>query len=147
VEHGKKRNDLAIEKGRFQELTDQFPLRSLRTRMAHKKAMAAADRLAVRDEESLSVDERDYLETLSLLIENYESTHDTVDLSALAPADILKHLMEEHAMTTTALGKLIGSKGIGPEILTGKRNLSKVRMMILAKHFSVEPAVFLPAIS
>jgi HTH-type transcriptional regulator/antitoxin HigA len=134
---------IAIEKGRYYELMEQFPLRPLRNKTAYKQAMAAADELAIRDERSLTVDERDYLETLCLLIENYESTHNVVDLSDLQPIDVLKHLMDAHNMTTTALGKLIGSKGVASEILSGKRDLSKSHMMTLAKHFGVEPAVFL----
>src|SRR5260221_3478327 len=114
-----------IEKGRYYELIEQFPLRPLRNKTAYKKAMSAADQLAIRDERSLTLDERDYLETLSLLIENYESTHNFIDFSNLQPIDVLKHLMEAHSMTTTALGKLIGSKGVASEILSGKRDLSK----------------------
>ena len=121
----------------------EFPLRPLRSKAAYKKAMVAADKLAVRDERSLTADERDYLETLSLLIESYQNEHDIVDLSALQPVEVLKHLMEQHEMTISALGKLIGSKGVASEILSGKRDLSKSHMMTLAKHFGVEPAVFL----
>src|SRR6184192_247994 len=84
------------------------PLRPLRSKASYKRAMVAADRLAVRDEKSLSADERDYLETLSLLIESYEDQHDAIDLSGLRPADVLKHLMEEREMTISALGKVIG---------------------------------------
>lgn len=138
------RMNLAIEKNRYQELIEQFPLRPLRSKAAHKRAMAAADQLAVRDEASLTADERDYLETLSLLIENYENTHDAIDLSSLRPADVLRHLMEGHGMTISELGKLIGSKGNASEILAGKRDLSKSHMMTLAKHFGVGPAVFFP---
>jgi HTH-type transcriptional regulator/antitoxin HigA len=137
---------LAIDKSRYQELIDKFPLRPLRSKAAYKRAMAAADRLAVRDEPSLNADERDYLETLSLLIESYEEQHEAVDLSGLRPLDVLKHLMEQHEMTISALGKVIGSKGVASEILSGKRELSKTHMMTLARHFAVEPAVFLKSV-
>ena len=66
-----------------------------------------------------------------------------IDLSALKPVDVLKHLMDAHDMSTTALGKLIGSKGVASEILSGKRGFSKSQMVTLAKHFGVEPALFL----
>jgi HTH-type transcriptional regulator/antitoxin HigA len=137
---------LAIEKSRYYELIEHFPLRPLRSKVSYRRAMAAADELAVRDERSLSADERDYLETLSLLIENYENMHNVVDLSSLDPVDVLKHLMDAHNMTTTALGKLIGSKGIASEILSGKRDISKSHMIKIAKHFGVEPAVFLQSL-
>jgi antitoxin component HigA of HigAB toxin-antitoxin module len=48
--------------------------------------------------------------------------------------------------TTSELGKLIGSKGVASEILSGKRDLSKSHMTTLAKRFGVEPAVFLDPI-
>jgi len=135
---------LAVEKSRYLELIDDFPLRPLRSKAAYKRAMVAADRLAVRDEKSLTADERDYLETLALLIESYENLHEGIDLSRLRPADVLRHLMDERDMTVTDLGKVIGSKGVASEILSGKRDLSKSHMMTLARHFAVEPAVFLP---
>jgi len=50
--------------------------------------------------------------------------------------------MDAHNMTISALGKLIGSKGVASEILSGKRGLSKSHMTILAKHFGVEPGSF-----
>jgi HTH-type transcriptional regulator/antitoxin HigA len=137
---------LSIEKSRYQELIDEFPLRPLRSKAAYKCAMAAADRLAVQDEKSLTADERDYLETLSLLIESYEAQHDVMDFSGLRPADVLRHLMEEREMTVSSLGKVIGSKGVASELLSGKRELSKSHVMTLAKHFAVEPSVFLPSI-
>ena len=137
---------LSIEKSRYQELIDEFPLRPLRSKAAYKRAMSTADRLAVREEKSLTADERDYLETLSLLIESYEDQHNVIDLSGLRPADVLKHLMEQHEMTISGLGKLIGSKGVASEILSGKRELSKAHMMTLARHFAVEPAVFLQSV-
>jgi HTH-type transcriptional regulator / antitoxin HigA len=136
---------LAIKKIRYQQLIEEFPLRPLRSKTAYKRAMAAADRLAVRDEKSLTADERDYLETLSLLIESYEDQHERIDFSRLQPADVLKHLMDQRDMTVSQLGKIIGSKGVASEILNGKRELSKTHMMTLAKHFAVEPAVFLPS--
>lgn len=136
---------MVIEKTRYHELIEAFPLRPLRSKTAYKRAMAAADQLAVKEEKSLTADERDYLETLSLLIESYENQHERVDLSRLKAADVLKHLMDEQDMTVTELGKVIGSKGIASEILSGKRDLSKSHMMSLAKHFAVEPAVFLPS--
>src|SRR5438445_4543429 len=94
----------AIWNTRYHELIEEFPLRPLRSKTAYKRAMAAAGRLAVRDEKSLTTDERDYLETLSLLIESYENQHERIDLSRLQPADVLKHLMEERDMTVSQLG-------------------------------------------
>src|SRR5205807_612538 len=80
----------------------------------------------------LTPDESDYLDTLSLLVDAYESKHAAVDTSTLDPVTVLKHLMEQHDMTTSDLGRLIGSKGVASEILRGKRSLSKSHMLKLA---------------
>ncbi len=47
-------------------------------------------------------------------------------------------------MTTSDLGRLIGSKGVASEILNGKRQLSRMHVLKLAAHFHVDPGTFLP---
>jgi antitoxin component HigA of HigAB toxin-antitoxin module len=51
--------------------------------------------------------------------------------------------MDEHGMTVSDLGRVIGSKGNASEILSGKRQLSKAQMFKLADHFGVQAGLFL----
>jgi len=56
---------------------------------------------------------------------------------------MLKHLMEEHQLTVTDLGRVIGSQSNASLILRGKRAISKRVMRPLGEHFHVSPGVFL----
>src|SRR5690242_8484355 len=123
--------------GRYLELVQQFALRPLRTSGDYQRAVEILDRLASFREGSLTVDEQDYMDTLSLLVAEYDTQHEAIDTSAVDPIDVLKHLMEENDMNTSDLGKLLGSKGIASEILNGKRSLSKSHMGVLAERFNV----------
>jgi HTH-type transcriptional regulator/antitoxin HigA len=127
---------------RYLELVQQFPLRPLHTKADHQRALALVDQFAVVKEGSLSPGEQDYFETLVLLVDDYESRNDPVDTSHVDPIEVLKHLMEEHGMNTTDLGKLFGSKGIASEVLNGKRELSKSHIAALAERFAVGAGVF-----
>ena len=104
-------------------------------------AQCLADRLAVLDRPTR--DQADYLETLSLLIENYEDTHHAIDLSKLDPIGTLRFLMDQHDMNASDLGRLLGNRQIGSAILRSKRQLSKTHIQKLCEHFAVSADVFL----
>jgi HTH-type transcriptional regulator/antitoxin HigA len=91
----------------------------------------------------LSAGQREYLETLTVLMEAYEDEHHRIDTSSLSPVEMLKFLMDQHDMTAADLGKLIGSPSLASMILSGERELSKAKIMLFARHFGVEPGVFL----
>jgi HTH-type transcriptional regulator/antitoxin HigA len=124
------------------KLVAEFPLRPLRTEADYLRALEVLDRLAPCEERSLSSDERDYIQTLALLVEEYERKHASVLSTDVDPVEVLKHLMEENDMTTSDLGRLLGSKGIASEILNGKRALSKSHMTTLADRFHVDVGLF-----
>lgn len=127
----------------FQRLNELLPLRPIADDTHLETASEMADRLAVLARRS--ADQEDYLETLSLLIETYEEKHHPVTSGELDPRETLEYLLEEHEMSASDLGRLLGQRQLGAKILSGARNLSKAHIQKLAKHFSVSPAVFLPA--
>jgi HTH-type transcriptional regulator/antitoxin HigA len=102
-----------------------------------------ADHLAIQVEGSLEKGEQDYLDTLSLLIEEYDRAHRPAGQKKLNGIDILRHLMEANEMSVSSLGKLLGSKGVASEILSGKRSLSKNHMLKLAARFNLDAGAFL----
>ena len=126
-------------------LVREFPLRPIRNQREYNKAVGIADRLAVRDEGTLSRGEQDYLDTLTLLIEAYDDEHFRIETGDLEPLDVLKHLMEQSGMRTADLGRLLGNRGLASLILNGHRALSKTHIRILSDHFKVEPGLFLTA--
>jgi len=126
----------------YRDLIDKMPLRPIKNKKDYAQATAMLDTLAIRRESSLSTDERDYLETLTLLVEDYDRKNEPLDLSGLTPIDVLHHLMEENDLNTSDLGRILGSKGVASEILNGKRSLSKRHMTTLAERFNVDISVF-----
>jgi HTH-type transcriptional regulator/antitoxin HigA len=104
--------------------------------------MKIAGHLATYDEGTLSRGEQDYLDTLTVLIEDYQRRH-PIDMPVVSPLAMLKHLMAEHDMNISDLGRVVGSQSNASLILSGKREISKRVMRILSRHFRVEPSAFL----
>jgi HTH-type transcriptional regulator/antitoxin HigA len=127
----------------YLELIRQFPLRPIRNHREYDAAAAVIDRLAVRPEGSLTPGERDYFETLTLLIQEYDERHFKLETARMAPLEALKYLMSESGMKPADLGRLLGNRPLASLILNSHRELSKTHIRILAEHFKVDPSLFL----
>jgi HTH-type transcriptional regulator/antitoxin HigA len=127
----------------YLELIGKFPLRPLRSEAEYDAAVAVLDRLAIRPEGSLDAGEQDYLDTLTLLVEAYDTEHHLIKRKPLAPLEMLKYLMQQSGMRTADLGKLLGNRGLASLILHGQRQLSKTHIRKLAAHFKVSTELFL----
>ena len=64
------------------------------------------------------------------------------ETSKHSPQEILEFLAEENGMSGSDLGRILGSRTLGPALLRGQRSLSKTHIKKLADHFSVSPALF-----
>ena len=126
---------------RYLDLIREFPLRPIRNQRVLDRAMKIAGSLATYDEGTLLPGEQDYLDTLTVLIEDFQRRH-PIDMPDVSPLAMLKHLMEQHDMNISDLGRIIGSQSNASLILSGKREISKRVMRLLSQHFGVEPAVF-----
>ena len=91
--------------------------------------------------DSLSVQERDYFEVLSKLIEDYESKWE--EEKKVSPRELLKFLMEQNDLTQTDLIPEFGTSSRASEFLTGKRSLSLPQILKLAKRFKLAPTAFI----
>jgi HTH-type transcriptional regulator / antitoxin HigA len=87
-------------------------------------------------------DQQKYMDIIELTITAYDEKHpiDTSDISGL---DVLKSILDEHKMTASDLGRLLGNRWLGSKILSGERELSKTHMKMLGEHFKLAPGVFL----
>jgi HTH-type transcriptional regulator/antitoxin HigA len=126
---------------RYLNLVRQFPLRPIRTKRDVDRALKIAGHLATFEEGTLPRGEQDYLDALTVFIEDFQRRN-PVDMPAVSPLAMLKHLMEEREMTISELGRVIGSQSNASLILSGKRAISKRVMRLLSEHFSVAPSVF-----
>lgn len=84
-----------------------------------------------------------YLDTLSILAESYEDETEGARPEGVTPLDVLRHLMEQHDMSTSDLGRLLGDRSLGSRILSGDRELSKSHIRTLCKHFNVSADLFI----
>jgi HTH-type transcriptional regulator/antitoxin HigA len=126
----------------YLSLVRRLPLRPIRGRRAHDQAMAMVRELAPADEGSLSLGEQDYLDALTVLIEDYDRRQEDDATAQASGLDVLKSLMEARAMTVGELGEVVGSQANASLILSGRRPMSKAVMVKLGEFFGVRPAVF-----
>ncbi len=111
----------------------------IHTKVEYKQSLAVAQKLAARKD--LTRLQQFYLESLANNIKAYEEKHFPIPKGD--PIEILKFLLDENGMNGSDLGRLLNQRQFGSKILNRKRKLSTRHIMILAKHFSVSPALFI----
>lgn len=127
-----------LVKGRWHELTEEFPLRPIRSDAELTRAIAAIDR--VTDIESPTIDEEDYRDVLADLIVAYEDEHEPEG----TPAEILRGMLDNRGVSQADVARGTGlSDATVSHILTGHRPPSRKAIVALAAYFKVDPAVFL----
>jgi HTH-type transcriptional regulator / antitoxin HigA len=85
-----------------------------------------------------------YLDALSDLVAVYEDEDFQPD--APTDAELLSHLMEARGVNQATLANdLDVAKSTVCDWLSGRRDLSRRQVMIVAKYFHVEPAAFMRA--
>ena len=124
-------------------LIREHPLRPIYDHRNYDEAAAMLDRLAVKPENSLTPGERDYFDTLTLLVQAYDDAHFKMPKRKMTPLEALKYVMSESGMTQKQLGDLLGNRALASLVLSGNRGLSKAHIRILSDHFRVEPGLFI----
>jgi HTH-type transcriptional regulator/antitoxin HigA len=125
---------------RYLELVCQVPLRPIRSEAELDSAIAMIDALLDLDERS--GDEEDYLDVLSDLVEKYEDENDP--MPTVASTEMLRFLIDNRATTQTEVATETGiAESTISEILAGKREMNRKHIEALARHFRVNPAVFM----
>lgn len=125
----------------YRRIRQRIPLGPLRTEADYTRAVAVLDEIVDEIGQQEAHPLADLAETLGLFIEAYEDTH--VPFSDSSASEILRTLMEEHALKQSDLSE-IGSQGVVSEILSGKRELNVRQITQLANRFGVSPALFMP---
>lgn len=127
----------------FDGLGRLHPLRPIADDVALENAREVADALAVLPKRT--ADQEDYLESLSVLMEHYENQAHPMEgkPSPPSPVEALRYLMEANGMSESDLGRLLGERSLGNAVLSGRRQLSKAHVRILADRFKVRADLFL----
>ncbi len=126
--------------GRFSELVARLPPRAIHDDTEYRNALEMINAVLARPK--LTKGQTEYVETWAVLVEAYEREHHSIDTIA-TPIETLQYLMDQASMTASDLGRLLGNRTLGSAILSGKRDLSKAHIRVLANHFKVEPGLFL----
>ena len=133
-----------LESDSYFRLVREFPLRPLR----RESELAEANRVALalvaaKPEDELDPGERDYLDALTVLIQDAERDALRALTRKVGPVELLRHLMEERGMSVSDLGRVIGSQPAASLILGGKRAISKAVLRKIADFFVISPAAFI----
>jgi len=124
----------------YAELVGLFMPRPIHDEMDYRNALGVLDAMAGFE---MNADQEDYFEAVATFVEKYEARHHALDAKGLTPVELLYSLMNEHGMSESDLGRLLGDRSLGHRILTGERELSKAHIRTLAEHFSLNPAALL----
>ena len=124
----------------YLDLIRRFPLRPIRDDAQADQAAKILDRYFPRGD--LDAGTADYIHALATLLADYQDRCHPVETAHITPLSLLRHLMEQHDMSTADLGRLLGNSGLASMILHGKRGISKNNAKILAQRFGLEAGTF-----
>jgi HTH-type transcriptional regulator/antitoxin HigA len=96
-----------------------MPLKPIRTRADHDRALAEIERLMGAKRGSPQVDR---LEVLAALVAAYEAIHDPIDLPE--PIAAIEAHMNDRGLGQADLARLLGSRSLASAILNRKRPMS-----------------------
>jgi len=100
-----------------------------------------AELLVLDERGSLSPEEQELAQLLTMLIEEFEERRHPIGKAE--PHQALLHLMEARDLAQKDLWKIFGSKGITSEVVRGKRSISKTQAKKLAEFFHVSVDLFI----
>ena len=125
----------------FAELVRLYPPQAIHDEIGYANTQEMIDRLTSLPK--LTAGQSEYLETLTILFEAYETEHERIDTSRLSPLQLLRFLLESNDLSASDLGRLLGNRELGTKILNGSRQLSKAHIRKLAERFKVDAGLFL----
>ena len=125
---------------KYLDLIRSFPLRPIRTDAELRQAEKILH--ALLDAESLSVPEKDYLEILGNVIEEYEEKAHPIE--DVPPREMLAGLMETKNVTQTEVSRATGIPvSTISELLSQKRDFNVSHIEKLCAYFEVGPSAFI----
>lgn len=132
----------------YDALCRVVPLKTIRSGREHDLALAIAAKVTeyLLSGEMGGADLKKqlsaYFDTLGVLIETYERERYPAAGKGITGAQMLKHLMEEHAVKQVDLKDELGGQSIVSAVLSGRRKLNARQIAALSRRFQVSPSVF-----
>ncbi|MGD9688397.1 MAG: type II toxin-antitoxin system HigA family antitoxin [Phycisphaerales bacterium] len=126
--------------GKFEELVRQMPPQAIMDEVHYDNTVEMINRLMASGK--LTKGQESYLETLVQLVQAYEAARHAIE--APKGIDTLRHLLEEHNMSASALARVLGiHASMGSKILKGERALTVDHLKLLAAKFKVRADTFM----
>jgi len=124
----------------FAKLCQMHPPRPINDALDYENTLEWVDRLATLPKPSR--DQAAYLEkTLSILVERYDRDHAAESLES-DPIRRLKRLLDNHDMSASDLGRVLGNRSLGAAIMRGDRAISRANAAKVGDFFKMSPAAF-----
>ena len=122
----------------YARLLKKIPPKVIRSERENEYYVEALYELDQR--KSLSREERELADLLTLLIEDFEDRK--YSLPRATPTEMLAFLMEQQGLKQKDLVDVFGTRSIVSEVVNGKRELNKEHIRKLSARFGVSPEVF-----
>ena len=123
----------------YAELLARVPPRVIHTEEQNERYIGALYELE-HDHETLTPEERELADVLTLLIEDFEEKH--YQLPRASPLEAISFLMDQHSLKQRDLVDVFGTPSIVSEVMSGKRDLNKDHIARLSARFHVSPELF-----
>jgi HTH-type transcriptional regulator / antitoxin HigA len=136
---GTRKNSFREMPREYRGLVGIFPPRPIHDGVDYENTMEIVMAMAGHE---LTGDQEDYLKALSEMILAYDREHEPRRNRGTV-VQRLKYLVQEAGLSASDLGRLLGNRGMGSLVLTGKRGLSKAHIRKLAERFKVRADYFL----
>lgn len=125
---------------KYQSLLVEYQPRPIRSEAAYRRALRQVETLMKKPR--LTAAERDIVEALSILIEQYEAARQPTP--QVPPDRVLAHLIESKGVTQAQISRGTGiPKSNLSAILAGRRAVSKTSAVTLGRYFGLPAEVFL----
>lgn len=122
----------------YAKLLAKIPPKVIRSEAENEHYTSAL--YALEQKRSLSREEKELADLLTLLIEDFEARR--YRLPRATPLQALSFLMEQHSIKQKDLLDIFGARSIVSEVISGKRELTKEQIRRLSLRFHVSPGLF-----
>ncbi len=124
----------------YMDLLAEVKPRPIRSEREHSRSLAIVEKLI--DKPHRTAAERDMIELLSTLIDQYEERRWPTPESS--PGERLKFCIEQRGISQTELANQTGvPQSTIANVIAGRRELSKANISALAKFFKLPAAMFM----
>ena len=123
-------------------MKNTFEVKAIRSKAQYQQYLKRVDELMNLDP-SVNSSEGQILETLTILIEDYERKQGWEIPSSVSPVEVIRARMEELDLKQSDLAHAIGDKTVVSRILNGSRKLTYSMIAPLSNLLRVPPELLL----